>query len=328
MSSCFCRRSFSRRASVGLKNGGSIRGRQPQHCWEVLVSSFTFPSYAAGFDSRAANLNPPALSSIFEAYTLVLGDLAVPVALALALLLLDVRRDRDDLQVKHPASEAALCAALLGIPIGGYILARFGSNMLAARYMLSVAIPFAVLFGWLFRQLAGRKTLAALLALAVLGGWSLNRGLKEAAHPSGLYERPHAVVVPKEDRVYQGLKIVFEDPVRYLQFFYYGTTEFQKNSTAIVDPPLAAKYTRIDAVDKNLVAAQPFFHFPAQDWKTFSRENRRFLLYWSPARFGWIRRNLEDQHARITLISIQVVHAFRCYAAGLTDSTSRLASPN
>ena len=246
--------------------------------------------------------NPPALGSVYDAYALVLADVAVPAALALAAAVLTLHRDAPLTRFRLPLGEAVLCAAMIGIPAGGYILARFGSNMLTPRYMLPVAIPFAILFAWLFHMLCYRKPLPALLSLAILSTWFVYSGATSAAHPGGLHKMPEKITIPKS---YDGMKIVYEDPISYLQAFYYGTRDFRARSTVIADPPLAAKYAKVDAVDRNVAAARAFFPFPSQDWASFSRENRKFLYCWSPVRFSWLQRQLADEHARIELLSVQ-----------------------
>lgn len=241
--------------------------------------------------------NPASLTQLALTYELGFRGQAVPAGIVLAglclygLLYPELRRAR----LKVPAGELGLCVALLLIPIGCYISARFGSNMMVPRYGIAVALPVALSFAWLCLQLSQRRRSLLLAANLFLGLWFVAFGIR-TARDAWLTGPPS---IPQlNEAAYRDLPVIFADSFTYLPFWYYGDAEFRARSALILDPLRAFALTGNDRYDRSILANRRFFPLPGRPWSEFSSSHRQFLFCWSASRFAWVQRQLQAEGAR------------------------------
>lgn len=249
-------------------------------------------------DAAAIHANHPwnavSLRLIFDAYQFALSPAAVPMAFCFAAIGLLVWLPH---VAESPArtggltlAETAACLGFTLVPVFGYLTGRFFTHLLTQRYMLALIIGFAILFASAVYSVTGGRAIAALVVAALLGGVFVARHI---ARPRMVNEYA-ALTLPPENR---DLPLVVAGSLEFVPQLYYGNPDV-KSRLIWVD--LATHFHGVDAVDRNVRIAVPFFHYPMMEYDEFRRAHPRFFLLANPAT-DWMAKRLQADGAALEL---------------------------
>jgi hypothetical protein len=249
--------------------------------------------------------NPPTWGALISPYSWILGDTALPLGVVFMLLLFLGYAERRG-QIARPAClplpEAVAVLTFIALPVPAFVIARFGTNMIHARYLLPVVIGLAVLFTCAIYQVTAKQSLTALVLTGLLAG----RFLIAKLPVSELWKSPGGSIsgfISSEEERFRLLPLVFDNPHQFILYFHYGNKELRARATYVADPAWALHYLGMDAVDQNLRVATPFFSLPTVSWERFRTEHQQFLLAKSYSDRGWILQKLRDERGHIELVS-------------------------
>jgi hypothetical protein len=243
--------------------------------------------------------NAVTLRFIYDAFHFALSPAAVPLALCLVALYLLYWLGNGNRFAEAPGTSltAAETGAALGfvlLPVFAYFLGRAVTHMMTERYVLPLVIGFAVLVACALYHAAGGRAIASLALAAILGGIFVGRHI---ARPDA--SNPYATLtLPQQDR---DLPLVVASGLDFVPQLYYGNADVRSR---IVCVDLATHYRGVDAVERNILTAAPFFHWPAMRYVEFARKHSRFFLLSTPA-VNWIAANLHKDGARLDFAASQ-----------------------
>jgi len=236
---------------------------------------------------------------IYDAFQFALFPAAVPLAFCIVALYLLLRLDR----VVEPAAAqgtsltAAETGAALGfilLPVFAYLLGRTVTHMMTDRYVLPLVVGFAVLFACALHRAAGGLAIAGLALAAILGGVLVGRHIARPHAPNAFA----APTLPEHDR---DLPLVVASALDFVPQLYYGNPDVRSR---IVFVDLATHYRGVDAVERDVLIAAPFFRWPVMRYAEFARRYARFFLLSTPA-VNWIAAKLRADGASLEFASSQ-----------------------
>jgi Dolichyl-phosphate-mannose-protein mannosyltransferase len=236
---------------------------------------------------------------IYDAFQFAMSPAAVPLAFCMVALYLLLWLNRG--VEPAPASGTGLTASEIGaslgfilLPVCAYCVGRAVTHMMTDRYVLPLVIGFAVLIACGLYHAAGGRAIACLGFAAILGGIFVGRHIA----------RPHAVnahamlTLPQQD---SDLPLVVASALDFVPQLFYGNPDVRSR---IVCLDLATHYRGVDAAERDVMVAAPFFHWPVQRYDEFVRMHARFFLLSTPA-VNWIVAKLRADGAALQLASTQ-----------------------
>ena len=283
--------------------------------WPVILGIFLavpaifpyLPLIRGGVALQGANpWNPPALGFIVPAFDMILAAAAIPLGVSFVVLFLAAFISKGmpvpDRGLAFP--EVVACFGFLLIPIPALAIAYLGVNMVHARYVLPIVIGFSVVFACGIQRTVGRTAGVAMLFVLGLVGCLFAQSLpvvRNLRNPASQFRDP---IIPRGAR-FDALPLVFGSAGQYFEYRYYGSREVRSRSLYVAEPRLALHYLGTDVVDRNLIAAQPFFSLPLTSWEELRRTHPSFLLVWGRGGLSdWLPRHVQEECAQTTLVSM------------------------
>jgi 4-amino-4-deoxy-L-arabinose transferase-like glycosyltransferase len=239
--------------------------------------------------------NGVSLRFVFDALHFALSPAAVPMAfcvVALGLLygLPRVAQAPAARRIVLTLPETGACLGFVMLPLFGYLVGRFVTHMMSERYVLPLVIGFAVLFACALYQATGGRALAGLILAAILATVFVGRHI---ARPPMVNEFA-TLRLPAQDR---DLPLVLASSLDVVPRLYYANADV---TSRIVCVDLSTHYHGVDAVDRDVFIAAPFFHWPVMHYADFARAHPRFFLLATPAS-DWVAKRLRADGAELQL---------------------------
>jgi hypothetical protein len=298
------------------------RKRLDWHVWIALIfgsctAGVYLPLLAASHRLALDNVTfRPTLRVLIECYGMLIGPLAGPVLLALAVVVVS-RSSGGESPAGRPILqgfkfyEIVAALTLVFIPVVALLIAIFVSHVFMPRYGLAAVIGFSILFAWFAREYtADRRITGAvvsyLFAFWFIGGFALwmmgTAHLKAAASshagPPAAYEIPLELVKPD-------LPFVAANGLFFLEADHYAPPSFVSRLVYLADTASAVRYTGSDVFDRGFPTMQKWFPIRAhvESYATFTRQHRRFLVFGSfDHPLAWVTRKLLDDGVELRFL--------------------------
>jgi hypothetical protein len=257
--------------------------------WGIAVTAAASVGVVAIMVSEWVREDSRELHDLFREKVLVLGLLALPLAVFVAMKL-----------THGGLTKRYMLPAGLGVPLAaGFILARFDRRLVAL---------FGILLGF---GLAAQET----------SFWLNQRHhLGKVSSPAQEVEE----LVNKAGRL--DLPVVVSDAQDYLQLVYYGSPAWATRFVDVVDPAQATVYSGSDTLDTQMLILRSYIPLQVYEFHDFAAKHPEFLLYSGGRRWDWWLARLVDDGYALRLVAIQENR--RVYLVGPKDETSREMNAN
>jgi hypothetical protein len=258
----------------------------------------------------------PTLRVLTECYGMMTAPLAVPLALALVIVI--ALRCTGGLQAWRPipqgfeVHEIVAALALVLVPVFAFLIAIFVSHVFMPRYGLAAVIGFSILFTWFAHQYAADQRLTGALVSYLFAFWFvcgfalwiIDATRLKVTAASSHAGRPAAYEIPPE-LVKPDLPFVAANGLFFLEADHYAPQSFVSRLVYLADTDAAVRYTGSDVFDRGFPIMQKWFPIRArvESYSTFTRRHRRFLVFGGfDHPLAWLTRKLLDDGVELRFL--------------------------
>jgi hypothetical protein len=269
----------------------SLRSYYGSHYWSNPTLAKTLASY-----DNLLSFGPPG------------AGFGVAVALGLGLSLLAVRswaREDDDGKPRPTPEMLVLILALLAVPVTVAVTARVMQGGFTDRYAICVLPGFALGAAYVIWALERRAQVWLLVAcLSAFASheptfWASSDG----DHGLASRARTRAMQELLTKAAGMDLPVVVGNGLEFLPLAFYGTGGSDIPLVAIADVEGARRYTGTDSIDLDLMALRRHVDVQVEDFPSFSRQHRTFLLMAASGPDNWWPGRLVHDGYVLTVIA-------------------------
>jgi hypothetical protein len=227
-------------------------------------------------------------------------------AVLLVVLICEFLRKRSSVTIQLPRAEVVFLVLLAALPVFGYLLSRFVTKLMEARFVLPAIIGIAALLAILIAPLLHKKTIGRIVlvslfvAIAVTGVLHIRSEIVQARGTMASF-----VLTPETQRnltMFPGHPIYVENPGVFQVVGYYSPNpDIRSRITLIYSQDEEMLYQHSDHLSITSANMRAYGVLNVVPYESVSRSgtDQLFLLYHN---WDWTDQALSASHAQITYL--------------------------
>jgi len=224
-------------------------------------------------------------------------------ALALTAWIVGFARGSNRGRWQMPASELAVAAATLLLPVIAYMIAVITNGYYMERYAIGIFTGFPVIIAWIAARSDRHWRPAAPVVLLVLVVSIFIAQARALYRSYAKRQMPEIAVLAQFTHQDPGT-IVIADPLRFLEDWHHSPAWLRERICYIADPPIARDYQAADQDDVSLQLLSRPVPLCVKTLSEFVATHRQFLVFGQPGD-GWILRKFLDEGVTVQIIGVK-----------------------
>jgi len=204
-----------------------------------------------------------------------------------------------------PMHEVVAALGYLAVPALAVLLAKVATGAFTNRYALGAVLGLALIIPWgAYLILDGRATLGIALAAVLLSWFVAKDGIEPAVNARRALATFQDTLAFLRGAAPADAPLVIASPHLFLQLSYYAPPPLASRLVYLTDTAASMRYFETDTVELGLQEFRRWTPMSIEDYPSYVREHRRFLLYGDTGAWVWLLPDLVATGARLQLVAV------------------------